>query len=106
RPLEAKAFERKGLELDLLQQPLARVPGAARGHVLPGRVGRVEDEAHVDHVAHQRRLDRDELRMPGDPKGVLPDLRDAAPDEVGETHGAVQDRKSTRLNFSHEWISY
>src|SRR5215207_10233495 len=27
-------------------------------------------------------------------------------DDVAEQHGSRQDRKSTRLNSSHEWISY
>src|SRR5438105_12396184 len=45
------------------------------------------------------------LRIDDPPDGHV-DLVGADPSEHGGRVGAQQDRKSTRLNSSHEWISY
>src|SRR5438105_8120905 len=58
----------------------------------------VEDFRHVDDHAERGVL--------GDRDGAVGDRRNGQAHRLGQHDVAERDRKSTRLNSSHEWISY
>src|SRR5438105_6820310 len=62
--------------------------------------------SHADHDRGDRvaRDAEDQRRDPGAGEGAV--VRGAGLDDAFDVAGAELDRKSTRLNSSHEWISY
>src|SRR2546422_4875593 len=82
--------------------PTSPLPPPRRSPVLVPAPADPEQEAPVRHEVHARHLLGGRDRVPLDDQA---DPR-AEPDLGGDRRGVGQDRKSTRLNSSHGYISY
>jgi len=100
-------FDDEVFELDLGQvfglahDPLARLPGAGGGHVLPRRVSRLVGKVDVDHLADEHRLHRDQPGVARHQADLHAQVFDVVMNPVGECKRALHVAQHEQRDAHH-----
>jgi hypothetical protein len=87
--------------LDLLEHPLARLPGARRRHVLACGVAGFVSEVDVHHAADDVRLDGHEARVARYQANLFTELVDMVANPVRERESALHVRDREQRDAHH-----